>query len=163
MTPVWLETARKYIGTKEIPGLKNSEVIMGWASYLGGWIKTFYKNDEIAWCGLGAGALFKACGFPLPKNPLSAISWASWGVSLPTPSLGCILVFKRPGGGHVGLYAGEDSTCYHVLGGNQGNSVSVTRIEKARCVAIRWPAGVPMPTTGRVFLTPKGQPSKNEA
>lgn len=162
MIPPWLEKARSYTGTKEVPGLKNSEIIMGWASYLGGWFKSFYTKDEIAWCGLAAGALFKACGFTLPKNPLSALSWASWGVKLSTPSLGSILVFKRSGGGHVGLYEGEDSACYHVLGGNQGNAVSVTRIEKARCVAIRWPAGVPVPTTGRVKLTPKGVPSKNE-
>ena len=35
--------------------------------------------------------------------------------------LGDILTFKRNGGGHVGLYVGEDKDCYHVLGGNQGN------------------------------------------
>ncbi len=163
MIPRWLEKARTYIGTKEIPGLKNSEVVMGWAAYLGGWVKTFYKNDEIAWCGLAAGALFKACGFPIPKNPLSALSYATWGVKLAEPALGAVLVCERSGGGNVGLYEGEGATFDHVLGGNQANTVRVSRIEKERCVAIRWPAGEPLPTGGRVRLTAGGAVSKNEA
>ena len=46
--------------------------------------------------------------------------------------LGHILTFTRNGGGHVGIYVGEDTTCYHVLGGNQSNQVNVMRIEKSR-------------------------------
>jgi hypothetical protein len=42
-----------------------------------------------------------------------------------------VLTFKRKGGGHVGIYVGEDSKCYHVLGGNQSNMT--IRIEKSRC------------------------------
>lgn len=163
--PRWLTKARTYIGVKEVPGLKNSEVIMGWAAYLGGWIKSFYTGDSIPWCGLSAGALAKACGFPLPKNPLSALAWADWGSPLGEAALGCWLVFKRPGGGHVGLYVGEDPTCYHVLGGNQSNAVTIARIEKARCVAMRWPPGEAVPADHtRVWLDAKGAPvSRNEA
>lgn len=51
--------------------------------------------------------------------------------------LGDALTFKRNGGGHVGIYVGEDSTCYHVLGDNQSNMVCITRIEKTRCSGIR--------------------------
>ena len=49
------------------------------------------------------------------------------------------MTFKRPGGGHVGFYVGEDSTAYHVLSGNQFDKVGITRIDKSRLVAIRWP------------------------
>lgn len=52
-----------------------------------------------------------------------------------------MLVFDRAGGGHVGFYVGEDLTSYHVLGGNQGDRVSIMRLEKSRCVARRWPTG----------------------
>jgi uncharacterized protein (TIGR02594 family) len=164
MTPIWLTKARAYIGTKEIPGPKNNPVIMGWAARLGGWVKSFYKNDEIPWCGLFMAAVMQEAGLPAPKGALSAAAWASWGVALPSPALGAALVFKRPGGGHVGLYVGEDATHYHVLGGNQGDAVSVVRISKDRCVAVRWPAGAPLPTEGRVMLTAVGAPvSTNEA
>jgi len=52
-----------------------------------------------------------------------------------------VLVFDRAGGGHVGFYVGEDLTSYDVLGGNQGDRVSIMRLEKSRCVARRWPIG----------------------
>ncbi|MEG8056929.1 hypothetical protein QP150_09490 [Sphingomonas sp. 22L2VL55-3] len=51
---------------------------------------------------------------------------------------------RASGGGHVGFYVGEDATAYHVLGGNQGDTVSVARIAKDRCIARRWPSGRPV-------------------
>lgn len=73
------------------------------------------------------------------------------------------MVFDRAGGGHVAFYVGEDATHYHVLGGNQSDSVNVMRIAKDRCIARRWPRGVAV--TGRpVWLDAKGAPvSTNEA
>ena len=79
---------------------------------------------------------------------------------------GDILVFKRPGGGgHVGFYVGEDDKCYHVLGGNQSNEVSVARLEKSRCLGIRrcdWKVAQPK-TVKKYFVTPSGEVSTNEA
>ena len=51
--------------------------------------------------------------------------------------LGDVLVFSRNGGGHVGFYVGEDTTHYHVLGGNQSDSVNIARIAKNRLFGIR--------------------------
>ncbi len=44
--------------------------------------------------------------------------------------------------GHVGFYWAEDETCYHVLGGNQSDRVSITRIRKSRLLAARWPESI---------------------
>ena len=44
------------------------------------------------------------------------------------------------GSGHVGLYVGEDYGAYHVLGGNQSDGVTITRIARDRCITIRRPA-----------------------
>ena len=50
----------------------------------------------------------------------------------------------------VTLYESEDSAYYYCRGGNQSDSVNVTKIPKSRAIkAIRWPAGVPLPTAGR--------------
>ncbi len=65
-------------------------------------------------------------GIDVVEKPLWALSWSNWGNPVSEPMLGDILTFKRTGGGHVGIYVGEDLTHYHVLGGNQGNSVSVS-------------------------------------
>jgi cell wall-associated NlpC family hydrolase len=79
--------------------------------------------------------------------------------------LGDILTFKRDGGGHVGLYVGEDDRYYHVLGGNQTNSVSVSRIAKSRLYKARrtaWKVRQPA-NVRKVFLEPKGTITTNEA
>ena len=165
--PIWVTTAKKYLGVKEVPGPYNNPTIMGFAARIGGWVKAYIKSELDAWCGAFVGAVFRESlpSIKLPANPLSALAWASWGVKLAKPALGAVLIFKRPGGGHVGFYEGEDAACFHVLGGNQGNAVSVTRIEKNRLVAggIRWPAGQVLPTGGPVMLTAAGKPSVNEA
>jgi len=73
--------------------------------------------------------------------------------------------FSRASGGHVGIYVGEDDKCYHVLGGNQGDAVSIVRIQKVRCIGIRrtkW--SVAQPENVRVIkLTSTGVVSTNEA
>ena len=71
-------------------------------------------------------------------------------------------MFSRAGGGHVGFYVGEDRFYYRVLGGNQQNAVNVMRIAKSRCVAIRWPKGVPV-TGGPIHMETDTRVSKNEA
>jgi hypothetical protein len=73
-----------------------------------------------------------------------------------------VLVFQRPGGGHVGFYVGEDATAYHVLGGNQGDAVTIARIAKARCVARRWPLGVKLTGKPVQLASNCGPLSRNE-
>lgn len=165
--PVWMRDARRYLGVKEVVGPGSNPVIMSWAKKLGGWVASFFTDDDIPWCGLFAAHPI-ATTLPkevLPSNPLWAKNWANFGVAC-SPSVGAILVFFRDGGGHVGFYVGEDRTHYHVLGGNQNNAVSITRIAKNRLVAngIRWPKTGEAQIGGRVQLTANGVPvSKNEA
>lgn len=140
--PEWLTIARKNIGTKEIVGPKHNSKILNWLTKLKAW----WNNDETAWCGTFCAAMMQEAGLPYPKEWFRAKAWSEYG-SLIRPHLiapGAILVFERKGGGHVGFYIGEDDLCYHVLGGNQGNAVSVSRILKGRCIATRWPKGEPV-------------------
>lgn len=162
----WYDEAKRYMGLKEIVGPKHNLTILSWAKRLGGWIANFYTKDEIPWCGLFMGHIFGVT-LPeetLPSNPLGAKEWAKFGV----PSghrLGAVVVFTRDGGGHVGLYHGEDKTHFHILGGNQSNSVNITRIAKNRMIAIRWPSTAPKIGPDKaIWLSANGTPiSKNEA
>jgi uncharacterized protein (TIGR02594 family) len=142
MTVTWLTIARNYIGTKEIVGPKHSSVILGWLRKLNAW----WSDDEQPWCGTFCAAVMQEAGLPYPKEWYRAKSWATYGALLRPHLLapGAILVFQRAGGGHVGFYIGEDDLCYHVLGGNQGNAVSISRILKHRCIATRWPKDEPV-------------------
>jgi len=158
--PRWLTIARGYIGVREVPGVKHSGVIMGWLRRLKSWI----KDDETPWCGTFCAAVMQEAGLPYPSMYPRAKAWAEYGANLRSTHIapGAILVFVREGGGHVGFYVGEDATAYQVLGGNQGNSVSITRIAKNRCIAIRWPKGEPV-IGGPVRLAANGELSRNEA
>lgn len=164
--PAWLIAARAKLGTREAPGAANSPTIMGWAKKLGTRVLGMvYNADSVPWCGLFVAACVDEAGLTPAPIAVRAKSWSTWGQPLAEDRLmpGAILVFERKGGGHVGFYVGETKDAYYVLGGNQGDKVSLAWIAKNRCVAWRWPTGRPM--TGKpVQLSAVGQPlSTNEA
>ena len=136
-SPKHLLKAIELFGTTEIVGPKHNPVIMDWARETN--LKQ-YTNDEIPWCGLFIAIIMKRANREVVKDPLWARNWAKFGVKVDQPMLADVLVFQRETGGHVGLYIGEDKTSYHVLGGNQGNTVSIVRIEKSRLIASRRPS-----------------------
>lgn len=162
--PKILKEAVNLYGTIEVPGQANNPFIMGWAKELG--LQATYTGDEIPWCGLFAAVCAHRAGYKLPDKPLWALSWTNWGNPVEKPMLGDILTFKRPGGGgHVGLYVGEDVMSYHVLGGNQSDAVTVTRISRSRFhKARRSPFELGQPDNVRsVILSQTGKLSANEA
>lgn len=160
--PRHLLKALELFGVTETVGSVHNPIIMGWAKELG--LEKVYTADEIPWCGLFAAIVIHRAGRPVVKDPLWALNWNKFGVQVSKPMLGDILTFSRNGGGHVGFYVGEDATAYHVLGGNQGNQVSVTRIAKSRLSQARRPEYNSQPTNIRVVaLAGNGALSTNEA
>lgn len=160
--PRHLLKALELYGVTEIVGSKHNPVIMGWAKELG--LDKVYTNDEIPWCGLFAAIIMHRAGRSVVEGPLWALNWNKFGVKVDKPMLGDVLTFSRNGGGHVGLYVGEDSSAYHVLGGNQGNQVSVTRIAKSRLSQARRPEYNNQPINIRsISLIGNGSLSTNEA
>lgn len=166
--PAMLMQALALYGIIEGPGKSNNPIIMGWAKECG--IKG-YTHDEIAWCGLAMAVCAKRAGWDYNPagNALGARNWLEWGQAVDTPMLGDVLVFwreRRTGWkGHVGEYAGEDATHYHVIGGNQGNAFNIKRIGKDRLLGARrpkWKRAQPK-NIRRVFLAATGAPSTNEA
>lgn len=160
--PKLLVAAVKMIGVKEIVGAKHNPVILGWAKELN--LEKVYNADEIPWCGLAVAYACHSAGLEVVAKPLWALSWAKWGTDVTEPMLGDILTFKRNVGGHVGIYVGEDKECYHVLGGNQGNAMSVSRIAKARLYKARrttWKVAQPK-SVRKIQLSASGAISTNE-
>lgn len=151
----------KEFGVKEVPGDGDNPVILSWAKEVG--LERSYREDIVPWCGLYMAVIAKRAGKDVPATPLWARSWAHWGYPSPEAQLGDVLVFTRGGGGHVGLYVGEDSACYHVLGGNQSDMVCITRILKSRCIAVRrqYTYGPPK-NVRRIVLEASGEISRNE-
>lgn len=100
-------------------------------------------------CGLYMAVVMKRAAREVVKDPLWARNWANFGVKADVPMLGDVLVFSRETGGHVGIYVGETRQSYHVLGGNQGNAVSIVLIAKNRLIASRRPPYTKQPLNVR--------------
>lgn len=160
----WYTEAARLQGVTEVAGAKSNSTILGWAKALGGWVASYFDDDDIPWCGLFAAHCVGATlpDEPLPSNPLGALNWSSFGVAC-EPQPGAILTFSRDGGGHVGFYVSEDDAYFHVLGGNQSNAVNVTKVAKSRHKATRWPKTAPAPAGQRVKAAFSGTVSTNEA
>jgi len=162
--PKMLVEALKLFGTMEKPGRADNPTILAWAKEIGGEVADVYAADSIPWCGLFMAVIAKRAGKEAPAHPLWALSWAAFGAKSPVPGLGDVLVFVRNGGGHVGLYVGEDGSAFHVLGGNQSDRVCITRVAKARLYAARRPLYRIQPANVRpIHLASSGTLSLNEA
>jgi uncharacterized protein (TIGR02594 family) len=133
-------------------------------------VSSIYTNDDIPWCGLFVAHIMNDNGIKYGfNNPLGARSWLKFGEKC-DPQYGAVMVFwrgKRNGWtGHVGVYVSEDSNYYHILGGNQSNSVNVTKIAKNRLLGARWPTGydtLKERFKGRIVKKFDGSVSTNEA
>ena len=161
---VWFEEALSLVGTKEQPGAGSNERIISWAKRC----NIDYKSDDIPWCGLFVAHCIGATlpEEPMPTTPLLARSWRKFGDAC-QPVQGAVLVFWRGSKdgttGHVGFYRSEDENAYHVLGGNQSDSVNTCRIGKDRLLAARWPRTAASLTGVKVQAKGAGKLSHNEA
>ena len=161
--PRMLQEARKLFGTREVAGSANNPLLLGWAKEVG--LAKSYTDDAIPWCGLFMAVVAKRAGKTVVDDPLWARNWATFGKAADEAQLGDVLVFRRAeSAGHVGLYVGEDYGAYHVLGGNQSDGVTITRIARDRCIAVRRPAYRKAPATAKpIQLAANGSLSSNEA
>lgn len=165
--PIWITEARKHVGLAEIPGPKHNLTILNWLKNLKAW----WTDDETPWCGTFVAHCLKSTGFEIPKLWMRAKAWADWGVAVSKPTLGCIVVFDRQGGGHVGFVVGVDEKGrLMVLGGNQGNKVSIAPFDNVpvsqggRVMCFRVPANYLVPPDKLPLLASNGAAaSRNEA
>lgn len=167
--PKLIAAALQYLGVKEITGGKSNPVIMDMAKGLG--IDDIYTNDDMSWCGLFINHLLRITGKPPLDykgdryNILRAKRMLDWGepVFKGDEQFGDILVFQRPGGGHVALLVAETPSTYIVLGGNQSNQVGFTEIAKDRMIGARRFYATHAPESAKkYFMGSDGAVSTNE-
>lgn len=136
----WIEVGMEALGWHEV---RDKARLRKWLLSDG---RTLGDPQKLPWCGdfaetcMRLGLPMEVFTGPLEENPYWARNWLHLGMRLEEPALWCVAVFKRAGGGgHVGFLTGQDETHWHVFGGNQSNSVSITRIAKGEELGFRWP------------------------
>ncbi|CAB5220252.1 TIGR02594, TIGR02594 family protein [uncultured Caudovirales phage] len=145
----WMAVAKSYLGTREGPGAANNPVVVELFKLAG---HPEVKDDETAWCAAFVGGVLAKAGLS-GSRLLNARSYETWGQALPqnVPVYGCVGVKKRAGGqawqGHVGFVVGASASQIILLGGNQGDSVSVAAFPRADFTAFRYPSKIALPKT----------------
>lgn len=135
----WVKEACKFIGLQEIKGSKhNPEIVQMWKDIKRGGI----KDDETPWCAAFVGAMLERVGIKSSRFE-SAASYLQWGNKIDKPVYGCIAVFSRVGGGHVGFVVGQtENGNLLILGGNQSDGVNIKAFSRDRVTGYRWPGSV---------------------
>ena len=134
--PSWLTIANLELGTEEVPGPDDNPRIVEYHESCDDTV----SDDEVAWCSSFVNWCMEKAGHTGTRSR-SARSWLKWGVPLNEALYGCVVVLWRSSPdswkGHVGFWLGEDEDYVIMLGGNQGNEVSVRRYRKDRILGYR--------------------------
>jgi uncharacterized protein (TIGR02594 family) len=138
--PKWLTLAKAEIGVKEGAGAKNNPRVLAYYKDAG---HPEIAHDDVAWCAAFVGAMLERSGIPSSKG-LAARGYLQWGKAVTKPYPGCVAVFKRGTGwqGHVAFYLSHGEKGINVLGGNQGDAVSVMRMKPADLLGYREPVTI---------------------
>lgn len=146
----WLNWANDEIGVKET-GRNNPRILEYWKDIgLGG-----IKSERVPWCSAFVGSALKNVGIDINSDKSvykvavkeNSRYWLHWdGGRKVDPCFGAIAVMTRKGGGHVGFIVGQTKTHWVLLGGNQGDSVSIKKFPKSAFIGYSLPKGyVPDP------------------
>jgi uncharacterized protein (TIGR02594 family) len=157
--PRWLVFARRYSGLREIKGRGYApEILAMWKA-----VKLPYQDDETPWCAGFVGFALESVGITSTRSAW-ARSYEGWGMKLPKPVVGCVVTFKRDGGGHVGFVTGRDQAGnLMVLGGNQADAVNMKPFSTSRVTGYFWPKGEPLPDGTMPVVASDGKVSTIEA
>ncbi len=138
------DIAERFSGMKELAGdADDNPMILAFLKLDAEWP----EHDEVPWCSGFINFIAWICRAPRSKS-LRARSWLEVGrrIRIDQAEPGDIVIFNRGGSpdpkvikdkGHVGLYAGHDDELVDVLGGNQGNTVKVSRYKMSDLLGVR--------------------------
>lgn len=142
-----LDIARRFIGVKEAPGTTSNPAILAMLKLDAQWPE---DDSRTPWCS--GFVNWVAWLLQLPRSrSLAARSWLKVGTAVriedAVPGFDVVILSRGPGPqpgpevldapGHVGFFVGREEFSILVLGGNQGDMVSVAPFSLGRLLGVR--------------------------
>ncbi len=138
--------ALQFKGLKEGPGAVNNPMVVAMLQVT----DASQHDDATAWCSGFVNFIAWLLALPRSKS-LGARSWLKVGLAVALEQArpdADVVVLSRGDGpqpgpdviaapGHVGFFAGLEGDFVLILGGNQGDAVSITKFPKARVLGVR--------------------------
>lgn len=138
--PSYYKSAYADLGVAEGPGKVNNKTVVAYYTDAG---HPEIKHDEIPWCMAFVCAHLERNGVPSPKS-LAVMDLDTWGDDVTDdPHVGDIVRMWRESPkswkGHTGFFVRITDRHVYVLGGNQGDRVSIAAFPRNRIKSIRRP------------------------
>lgn len=134
------DLAQRFVGEiRELPGVQHHPFIQ-WAHMLCGLGAD--QPDETPWCSAFVNAIAWTLQLPRSKSA-AARSWLNVGLVIELRMAmpgNDIVILKRgtnPAQGHVGFFAGLQGDRVHLLGGNQGDAVTIAAFPIGDVIGVR--------------------------
>jgi uncharacterized protein (TIGR02594 family) len=140
------DLAGRFVGVAETAGLASNPQVLAMLRLDNAWP----AGDDVPWCSAFVNYIAHLLRLPRSKN-LAARSWLQVGT--PVQLIGAevgfdVVILKRGGGnqpgpeviaapGHVGFFAGLEADRVLILGGNQGDAVSVAGFRMDDVLGVR--------------------------
>jgi uncharacterized protein (TIGR02594 family) len=152
--PPWLVAGLKDIGFHETGTSRGIEKFIASAKC---------GNLGDPWCAIWVNAKLEDCGIDGTRSAgARSFEHDPNFLQLDGPALGAIGTMWRKsssaGAGHVFLYLGENEKGVLGLAGNQSDGVRRAYQDRSRIVGYWWPKSVPLPKTGKVFISGCDEP-----
>ena len=134
-----IKVASKELGIREFTGAAHNQRILTYGEETD---LSMSDGDETPWCSIFMNWVCMKGGFEMSNKP-NARSWLKVGVPVANPEPGDVVVYWRESKtswkGHVGIFMGysADASRIYTLGGNQGNSVSISGYAVDRLLEFR--------------------------
>ncbi len=133
-----IDIALKQFGHSEVAGKEDNPEVLKYFDETG--FDGAKLKDETSWCSAFVNwvALKSDCKY---SGKLDARSWLGVGEATEEPNLGDVVVLWREHPkswkGHVGIFVRQTASWVYILGGNQGNRVSIQAYPRSRVLAYR--------------------------
>ncbi len=120
---------------------KSNPIVVSFFKDFADWVS---NSTTTAWCSAYVNSIYASTGYEYSGN-ISARSWLNVGQEIKQPRVGDIVVFwresKNSWKGHVGIFVSfsPDGRSINVLGGNQGNKVSIAPYPVSQLLGYRRP------------------------